>query len=287
MIDSHTTAAPQPFSLGRYLLIVFGLSWPFLIASAIWFPNIWLRFAFNTAAMIMVMAGTYIAARSVFRDGFASMGWNWGKPIHYVWITVLVVVLLIVPALVESVVGIAQAPVASTLGLPAWITIILFGTVIPAFGEEFGWRGYLLPRLARRSTPRRAILLHSVIWWVWHIPIIAGAGIRSGLAEAQASGENALVSAAVAAVVVVLIGAIPTIFHGVIFAYIWTRSRSLAVATVYHTAFDGLRAIVGLIILIDGLFGLWMNVIFIVLGLILLVRGNWQGITGDDDAPIS
>ena len=40
------------------------------------------------------------------------------------------------------------------------------------FGEEFGWRAYLLPKLLPLGE-RRAVLLTGVIWGVWHAPIIA------------------------------------------------------------------------------------------------------------------
>lgn len=40
------------------------------------------------------------------------------------------------------------------------------------FGEEFGWRAYLLPKLMPLGG-RRAALLSGVIWGVWHWPIIA------------------------------------------------------------------------------------------------------------------
>lgn len=39
------------------------------------------------------------------------------------------------------------------------------------FGEEWGWRGYLLPALLRLGT-WPAMLVHGVIWGVWHAPII-------------------------------------------------------------------------------------------------------------------
>ena len=39
------------------------------------------------------------------------------------------------------------------------------------FGEEFGWRGYLLPKL-RPLGWRPAMLLMGVIWGVWHWPVI-------------------------------------------------------------------------------------------------------------------
>ncbi|HKJ59870.1 MAG TPA: CPBP family intramembrane glutamic endopeptidase [Halobacteriales archaeon] len=41
-----------------------------------------------------------------------------------------------------------------------------------AFGEEFGWRGYLLPKLLPLGE-RRAALAVGVVWGVWHWPIIA------------------------------------------------------------------------------------------------------------------
>ena len=42
---------------------------------------------------------------------------------------------------------------------------------LPTFGEEFGWRGYLLPKLMPLGG-RKAILLSGIIWGVWHWPII-------------------------------------------------------------------------------------------------------------------
>jgi len=42
---------------------------------------------------------------------------------------------------------------------------------IPTFGEEFGWRGYLQPKLMPLGG-RKAILLTGVIWGVWHWPVI-------------------------------------------------------------------------------------------------------------------
>ncbi len=40
------------------------------------------------------------------------------------------------------------------------------------FGEEFGWRGYLLPRLVRKISVVPAVLVVGVIWAIWHWPLL-------------------------------------------------------------------------------------------------------------------
>lgn len=43
---------------------------------------------------------------------------------------------------------------------------------LPTFGEEFGWRAYLQPKLLPLGG-RKAMLLMGLIWGVWHWPVIA------------------------------------------------------------------------------------------------------------------
>jgi len=61
------------------------------------------------------------------------------------------------------------------LGLVGIVFTLTLGPVINtlvAFGEEFGWRAYLLQKLEQLGV-RRALLAHGVIWGVWHWPVIA------------------------------------------------------------------------------------------------------------------
>ncbi len=59
--------------------------------------------------------------------------------------------------------------------LPAWHRLL---TLLPLtlvtdtgpLGEEFGWRGFALPRLLQCWRPLAAALILGVIWWAWHLP---------------------------------------------------------------------------------------------------------------------
>ncbi|MEU1731572.1 CPBP family intramembrane glutamic endopeptidase [Streptosporangium sp. NPDC020145] len=61
-----------------------------------------------------------------------------------------------------------EALVAVQIALAVFLAPLV--NVIPAFGEEWGWRGWLLPRLMPLGT-WRAILVSGVIWGAWHAPL--------------------------------------------------------------------------------------------------------------------
>lgn len=45
--------------------------------------------------------------------------------------------------------------------------------IVTCFGEEWGWRGYLLPRMLKKFKIVPAILASGVIWGLWYMPLIA------------------------------------------------------------------------------------------------------------------
>lgn len=47
-------------------------------------------------------------------------------------------------------------------------SIILF---FPSFGEEWGWRGYMMPKLMQIMNKPAAIVVGGIIWGLWHAPL--------------------------------------------------------------------------------------------------------------------
>ena len=52
------------------------------------------------------------------------------------------------------------------------VTLAPLANMIPAVGEEAGWRGYMMPRLKERLGLLNGRLLGGVIWGVWHWPLM-------------------------------------------------------------------------------------------------------------------
>jgi uncharacterized protein len=66
--------------------------------------------------------------------------------------------------------------------IPAWASITLYFiftatfTVIRDFatviGEEIGWRGFLVPELAKKHSFPATAMITGFIWAIWHYPVI-------------------------------------------------------------------------------------------------------------------
>jgi uncharacterized protein len=55
-----------------------------------------------------------------------------------------------------------------------WLTLLLVNTPLTAaltFGEEYGWRGYLLPKLLPLGEAK-ASALSALVWAPWHLPLL-------------------------------------------------------------------------------------------------------------------
>jgi len=65
--------------------------------------------------------------------------------------------------------GQIKSPIMSQILLG--FVISPFVNIITCFGEEWGWRGYLLPKMLKKFSVVPTLLLTGVIWGLWHAPL--------------------------------------------------------------------------------------------------------------------
>ena len=73
------------------------------------------------------------------------------------------------------------------------------------------------------------------------MPVLIGLGVWTGIYFAEEMKFPVGIAIAIMVTGVVIFGAIPAILHGIVIAWFWSWSSSLAVVTVYHLAYDGVR----------------------------------------------
>jgi uncharacterized protein len=83
-------------------------------------------------------------------------------------------------------------PAADWSGLRPLYTVIptiIILTILAGIGEEFGWRGFALPRLQARHTALVSSLIVGLIWGIWHIPLF----LTNGTVQAAWRAEAGLI----------------------------------------------------------------------------------------------
>lgn len=185
-------------------------------------PLLQLPFAFAPAV------AAFTVRRWVTGEGFADAGlglrlrasrsWYliaWAGPFGLAAATVLT----------AAAVGV-EAPDLSELddlasGVPGWITLLVLAAALllltPLYGgEEFGWTGYLRPRLFP-GRPHLSVLATGLIWSVWHFPLAFVGYIEFGnVAFGLASWTVSFV------------------LQEYILAWLWLRSGNIWVVSLAH-----------------------------------------------------
>lgn len=67
-----------------------------------------------------------------------------------------------------------------TISINALLTFLFVNLITGPLGEEFGWRGFALPRLLQIHSPLVASLILGIIWALWHLPSFFVSGIPIG-----------------------------------------------------------------------------------------------------------
>ena len=102
--------------------------------------------------------------------------------------------------------------------------------LIPCFGEEWGWRGYLVPKVAQRMKFLPTVLLTGFIWGIWHAPIIV-AGHNYGMNYPGYPWWG------------IIAMCVFCIVAGTLFSYIALKAKSCWPAVLAHGALNGTASI--------------------------------------------
>lgn len=147
------------------------------------------------AAVMWVPAfATYVTIRFVTREGFGVTNLRFGNGRPYLKAAVIVPLAFVAIYLLTWLLGLGSPDwrlgqfyslVARAGAVPTWPPLAFLGALFVStvlftpflnsvfgFGEEFGWRGYLLPKLMPLGKVR-AYLLLGIIWGLWHAPLVA------------------------------------------------------------------------------------------------------------------
>jgi hypothetical protein len=120
-------------------------------------------------------------------------------------------------------------PAVTWDGLQPLYTVVpmfIFLTIAAGIGEEFGWRGFLLPRLQSRHNALAASLIVGVVWATWHVPMFFIAGTAQ-----YEQGVNAGLLPAILGYAVFVIA------QSVQFTWLFNNTRgSVLLAAVFHGA---------------------------------------------------
>ena len=115
------------------------------------------------------------------------------------------------------------------LNVASGILIAPLVNALPIFGEEWGWRGYLLPRLWSLG-PWRALVLHGAIWGLWHAPIIL-------------MGYNYPKHPVLGVLLMVLL----CVLMGILFGWLRLATGSVWPAVIAHASINGLAPLVSVL----------------------------------------
>lgn len=225
-MERSSLAARHPVAL--YFVLAYAISW------GVWLPIVFgydgpLREAFFVAGIFgPALAGALMIRAQGERVG----GWLRGI-VRWRVAPTWWVLALVIPA---GLIGTASAIYAllgneiNTSLLPGRLVGYIPALVMTAFlgggQEEFGWRGYALPRLEARYSPVTATLVLGTLWGLWHLPVIA----------ADPEFQHGLDAAAL--VPVVALSLVSVIGYAFLLTWLFNRTGSVLIAVLLHAGFN-------------------------------------------------
>ena len=187
--------------------------------------------------------GALIVTRMV--NGKAGVAELWGKIIKwrigvrwYLTVLLTALALSLIPFLLVTLTRLDKFRGSGLFALaPFILPLLLWQILTSGFGEESGWRGFLLPRLQARFGGEKYIWLLGLSWAVWHYPFTAYYTLSS-MADVP-------VPAAIFGVIFALAGNTRSLI-GMTYIYVWliNNTKSVFLAILFHAFANVMNTVV-------------------------------------------
>jgi len=231
-------------------------------------------------ALMYVPAVASVVARLVVKEGFVDISLRWGgsegrAAALLAWLYPMAVGFVAYGIAWSTGLAEFQRPLSPRSHLYAGSAVMnlmasfsvgaTLGTAVncvSAFGEEIGWRGYMLTRLITARVPR-PVFTSGLIWACWHIPLI--------LSGQYAAGSRPWLSG-----LLFVIGGVALAYLA---AYLRLQSGSVWPAVIMHGAWNSIiqgtfdRATIGTPLAV-GEPG-WLTVAISIVIVLFVTRGAW------------
>lgn len=231
-----------------YLAFAFGLTWiiffTYILSGNVWAADGHISGMDQLMGLGMLMpAFAALLTRYVTKEGFAVTGkdslllgifFKDGKWFYFVLAMVLpwfyyelghALTLLLSPkafdAAYPAILEIAEQERPIIYLQP--LTMMISGTIasFAAFGEEAGWRGYMMPKMIKLWGVKKAVLFGGILWGIWHWPLTyIGHNFGRDYFGYPFTGFAAM--------------CILCVFMGIILTYVTYKSGSIWPATFLH-----------------------------------------------------
>ena len=232
-----------------FILFTFSISWLAAFGGEWLFPDTeanMARAAFFNYVSMLGPAIAHILTRLITKEGFvdAFLAAGGKKSVKYYWIALLgqMGMLLAAVLLLAAYKGLhISLQYSGTYSIGMFLFNLAFGFtgIVIYFGEEFGWRAYLFPKLEQLTGTIPALIFTGMIWGIWHLPALLS-GLNFGKDFPGYPGSN------------VLLMCLQPILYGIFLTMLTQKSGSVFPAVIAHTVQDHMAGVLPLCLLSEA-----------------------------------
>jgi membrane protease YdiL (CAAX protease family) len=175
-----TRASGTSRELVTFLVLTFGLSAVFwwLIISA---GSLGAHGGAYVLGLMWCPGVSALITRLAFQHDLRGEGWRWGATRWTALAYVLPLGYATVAYGLVWLTGLGRVDLGRfQTGAATFLVLGTLQSLLSATGEELGWRGFLVPTLARTTSFGRTALISGTIWALWHVPLIVFADYNGG-----------------------------------------------------------------------------------------------------------